>query len=74
MKPHLPDRVSLNVRDHELNLGRILMLSLQRLFFLRIKGGKGANGLSPIATFFPQGILHLALVPLANKEETHLAL
>lgn len=43
------------------------------LFFWRIKEGKEANGYSPIATFFPQGISYLVLVPLANKGESYLA-
>lgn len=43
------------------------------LFFWRIKEGKEANGSSPIATFFPQGISYLVPVPLANKGESYLA-
>lgn len=38
------------------------------------KGRERSQWTQPYSNIFPQGILYLALVPLANKEETHLAL
>lgn len=49
---------------------RILMLSLRCLFFLRIKGGKGANGLSPIATFSPRNFVFSSCAFWLIKRDT----
>lgn len=37
------------------------------------KGRERSQWTQPYSNIFPEGIVYLVLVPLANKEETHLA-
>lgn len=80
-KPHLFDSVPLNVREagEVEGLGGIAnWTSLKDFnafpsvsFLPENKGREKSQWTQPYSNIFPQGILYLVLVPLANEEERH---